>query len=202
MHFVPFCLVAEHIRVGGAELRLVERITETLAALLHLLVVLLFQFCQIILDQDVCTVSFLGILVVDQRVVEGSYVAGSLPDAGVHKDGGVDSHDIVVQVNHRFPPVFLDVVLHLHAVLAVVIDSAQAVVDLAGGENESVFLGVRHQILKGFFLCHRLLRCFISSNNVRTKGRVQTCGWGIASRSVCISKSLNISISISIVRFS
>ena len=154
VHLVPLCLVAEHVRVGCAELRLVERIAETFATLLHLLVVLLLEFCQIILDQDICTVSFLGILVVDQRVVEGAHVARGLPDTGVHEDGGIEAHDVVVQVNHGFPPVFLDIVLHFHAVLAVVIHGAQTVVDLAGGENEPVFLGVRHEILESFFLCH------------------------------------------------
>jgi len=48
----------------------------------------------------------------------------------VHEDGGVDAHDVLVEQHHALPPVLLDVVLQLYAVLAVVIDSTQAIVDI------------------------------------------------------------------------
>ena len=53
----------------------------------------------------------LGILVVDQRVVESVDVAGGFPGGRMHEDGRVDADDVVVQRRHELPPVFLDIIL-------------------------------------------------------------------------------------------
>ena len=86
MHLVVLGLLAEHVGVGGAELGLVETLAEALAALLHFLIDLLLYLAEIVLDEDVGAVALLGILVVDERVVERAHVAGRLPDAGVHEN--------------------------------------------------------------------------------------------------------------------
>ena len=54
---------------------LVEGIAEALAALGNLLVHLLLDLAEEILDQDVGAIALLGVLVVDERVVEGAHVA-------------------------------------------------------------------------------------------------------------------------------
>ena len=159
MHLVPLGLLAEDIGVGGPELGLVEGLSETLAALRDLLVHLLLDLPEEVLDEDVGTIPLLGILIVDERVVEGAHVTGGLPDAGVHEDGRVDAHDVLVQAGHRLPPVILDVVLELDTHLAVIIHGGEAVVDFAGGENEAVLLAVGYQHLEKFILCH--MQCIL-----------------------------------------
>ena len=131
MDLVVFGLLAQHVGVGGAELCLVEGLAEALAALFHFLVDLFLYLPEEILDQHVGAVPLLGVLVVDQRVVEGAHVAGGLPDAGVHEDAGINAHDVLVEAGHCVPPILLYVVFQLDAHLAIVIDSGQAVVDLA-----------------------------------------------------------------------
>ena len=74
----------------------------------------------------------------------------------MHEDRGVDAHDILMQLDHRIPPVALDVVFQLHAVLSVVVHRSQTVVDFARREYESVFLAVGDQLFEEFFLCHRI----------------------------------------------
>ena len=88
-------------------------------------------------------------------------MARSLPRLGVHEDRGVDADDVLVQFDHRIPPISLDVVLQLHAVLTVVVDGAQTVVDLARREDEAVLLAVGHEFLEKFVLSHRILYCLL-----------------------------------------
>ncbi len=154
MNLVPFGLLTQHVGVGGAELLLVEGIAKLLAALGHFLLDFFLNLAQEILNQDIGSVTLLGILVVDERVVEGTHVAGSLPNAGMHENGGVDAHNILVQAGHGFPPVVLDVVFELYAHLAVVIHGSQTIINFAGGENESILLAVGYQHLEKFILCH------------------------------------------------
>ena len=68
-------LVAQHVGVGLAELLLVEAVAELAASLLHLLVDLLLDLGEVVLDEHVGAVSFLGVLVVDEGVVECGYVS-------------------------------------------------------------------------------------------------------------------------------
>ena len=75
MYSLVFGLLAEHVRVCLAELLLVEILTELLASLGNFLLYFLFDFAEIILDKVVCTISFLGILIVDKRIIERSDMA-------------------------------------------------------------------------------------------------------------------------------
>src|SRR5579883_284294 len=56
-------------------------------------------------------------------------VAAGLPDAGVRDDGALDTHDVIVQLHHRPPPVAADVVAQFDAERAEVIDARNAAVD-------------------------------------------------------------------------
>ena len=81
-------------------------------------------------------------------------MAGRFPDAGVHENGRVDAHDVLIEAGHGFPPVGLDVVFELDTHLAVIINGSQTVVNLGGGEDEPVLLAMGYQYLEKFFLCH------------------------------------------------
>ena len=78
-----------------------------------------------------------------------------LPDPRVHKDGGVQPCDIVVQVRHALPPVSLDVILQLDAILTIVIDSTETVVDLGGGEDKAILLAVTDDCLEERLVSYR-----------------------------------------------
>ena len=152
---VVFLLVLDDTGIGGAELRLVEGVAILFLGLLDLLLNLVLILCHLLLDEYVGAIALLGVAVVDEGIVEGIDVSAGLPRGGVHEDSGVDAHDILVQEHHRLPPVLLYIVLELHAVLSVVIDRAQAVVDVTGGENEAVLFAVRHYLFENIFLlCH------------------------------------------------
>ncbi len=154
VHGVAFGRGLQYARRGGAVLRLVERLAETLAGLLHLFLDLLVLLGDPILDQHVGSVTLLRILVVDQGIVEGGDVARGLPSLGVHEDGGVDAHDVFVQLHHRIPPVAFDVILQFHAVLSVIVNGSQTVVYFARREYESVLLAVSDQLFEQLLLCH------------------------------------------------
>jgi hypothetical protein len=87
-------------------------------------------------------------------------MAGSDPSLRVHEHARIYTHDILVEAGHSLPPVTLDVVLELNTHLAIVIDSRQPIINLAGREDESVFLAVRDQHLKEFVLCHFIFSFF------------------------------------------
>ena len=130
MKFVAFFLVLKHAGIGLTEHCLVEAVAETFAGLCHLFVDLIIEFGNLLLDEHICAVAFLGVFVVDERIVEGVDVARGLPDGRVHEDGRVDAHDVVVEHGHGLPPIAFDIVFELDAVLSVVVDSRQSVVDL------------------------------------------------------------------------
>ena len=171
MQLVALLLVLEHARIGLAEHRLVKLVPKPLGSLLAFLVHLLFNLGDLILDEHVGTIALLAVAVVNQGIVECINVARSLPNGRMHEDGAVDAHDILVQQGHRLPPVTLDIVLQLNAVLCIVINRAQAVINLTRGEHKAIFLGVRHDFLENVFLfCHCKSYCiFVFDNNLVTK---------------------------------
>ena len=146
----------EHTTVGGAEFFFVEGFLETLATLSHFFLNLLVIFCELIFDKHVSAIAFLRILVVNQGIVKRIYVTRSLPNSGVHEDGRVDAHDVLVEQSHRLPPVLFDIIFEFNAELTVVIDCAQSVIDFTGGKYKSVLLAVGNYFLKNVFLCHVL----------------------------------------------
>ena len=73
----------------------------------------------------------------------------------MHEDGRVDAHDILVEKRHSFPPVAFDVVFQFYAVLVVIVDGSEAVVDFAGLKHKPILFGVGYNFLKHIFLlCH------------------------------------------------
>ena len=76
------------------------------------------------------------------------------PDGGVHEDGAVDAHDVVVKQHHALPPVLLDIILQFYAILSVIIYSTEAIVNFAAREYEAVLFAVGHDFLENIFLCH------------------------------------------------
>ena len=154
VHGVAFGLVFDYARVRLEKFRLVERFAETLTGLFDLFGDLLVLFGDEILDQHVGAVTLLRIAIVDQRIVERPDMSRRFPYLRVHEDRRVDPDDIVVQPHHRLPPVTLDVVFQLHALLSVIVYGAQTVVYFARRENKPVLLAVSNQLFKKFFLCH------------------------------------------------
>ena len=213
--FVVLCLLTQHVGIGCAELCLVEALAELAAAFLHLLVYLFLDLGEIVLDKDVGSIPLLGVFIVNQRVVEGTYVAGCLPDPGVHEDARVDTDYVLVEAGHGVPPVLFDVVLEFGTHLAVVVDGCETVVDLARRENETVLLAVRDKHFENFFLSHIVFCSLISKgykfskfpSNISASGPITNalsfirgCGTfrtGVSTRS---SPTSSTSISISLDR--
>ena len=131
MQGIALLLVLQHACIGGTELCFVESLAVLLGGLLHLFVNLLVVLCQLVLYQHVGAVALLAVLVVNQGIVEGVHVSAGLPYGGVHENGGIDTHDVLVEQYHGLPPVLLDVVLQFNAVLAIVVHCAQTVVYVA-----------------------------------------------------------------------
>jgi len=168
VHLIALGLQLHDTRGGFAVFGLVEIGAEALAGLLDLFRDLFILLGQPLLDQHVGAVAFLRILIVDQRVVEGRDVSRSLPSLGVHEDRGVDADDVLVQFDHRIPPIALDVVLQFHAVLSVIVYGTEPVVYLARREYESVLLAMGDQFLEKFFLSHRNLFYFTDLPNYKS----------------------------------
>ena len=145
MDLVPLGFLAEDVGVCGAELSLVKRFSKAFFTLCNLLFYLLLNLAQVVLYKDIGTISFLGILIVDKGIVEGSYMAGGLPDAGMHEYGGVYTHDILIETCHGFPPISFDVVFELYTHLAVVVNGCKAIVNLAGREYETILLAMGYK---------------------------------------------------------
>ena len=89
------------------------------------------------LDEVVGTEPLVAGLAFGQRVHELGDVAAGLPDLAGEDHAGVEPDDVVAALDHRLPPLPLDVVLHLHAERAVVPGRAQPAVDLTGRVDET-----------------------------------------------------------------
>ena len=95
---------------------------------------------------------------VDHRVGEAGEVPRRLPDPRVLDDRRVDRDDVVAVLEHRAPPLVLDVVLQQHAVVAVVVGRADAAVDLRRREDEAAPLAQRDDLVEGRPGCRWRLR--------------------------------------------
>ncbi len=84
---------------------------------------------------------------VHQGVGEAGEVPGGLPHARVLQDRRVERHDVVALLQHRAPPLGLDVALQQHPVVAEVVGRAHPSVDLRGGEDEAAALAQRHDLV-------------------------------------------------------
>ena len=139
---VTFSLVFQYATVCATELCFIKRLSETLGSFGNFFIDLIVVLCKLVFNQYIGTITLLGITVVNQRVIECVYVSGSLPDGGVHKDSGVDADNVFVQQHHALPPVLFNVVFQFYTHLTVVIHCSQSIIDVAGGEYETVFLTV------------------------------------------------------------
>src|SRR4051812_17240037 len=83
----------------------------------------------------------------DERVAEALEVAGCLPRLRVEDDRAVEGHDVVALLDHRAPPLVLDVRLEQHAVVPVVVRGAEPAVDLGRLEQEAAPLAERDDLV-------------------------------------------------------
>lgn len=73
----------------------------------------------------------------------------------MHEDGGIDTHDVPVELHHGHPPVFPDVSLEFRPVLGVVVNGAQAVVNFTRLDHIPILLRMRYDPFEIVFLiCH------------------------------------------------
>ena len=84
---VALALVLKNAGIGLAEHCLIEAFTEAFCSFCNLLVDLLVEFSDLVLDKHIRAITFLGILVVDQRIIKCIHVSGCFPDSRVHEDG-------------------------------------------------------------------------------------------------------------------
>ena len=174
VELVTFVLVLDDVLAGGTELGFVELVAKAFACLVNFLLNLVVKFGYLIFDEHVGTVAFLGVLVVNQRVVESVHVTAGFPNGRVHEDGGIDADDVLVETGHGIPPVFLDVVFEFRSVLSVVVNRSETVIDFGRREYESIFFAVRYEFLEGFFLsCHDcydvvFVFCFLVKEDYQT----------------------------------
>ena len=87
-------------------------------------------------------IALLRVAIVDHGIGEVVDVAGCLPYRWVHKDGSIDTHDVVVHAGHGSPPVVADGALQFGAVLAIVVYGRESVIDFGGRENEAILLAM------------------------------------------------------------
>ena len=135
-------LVLHYPGVCAEKLVLVKSISKTFSRLVDFLFNLFLNFSDVIFYEHISPIPFFGIFIIDQRVIEGIDVARGLPGRRVHKNSSVDPNDILIELHHRLPPVFLYVLLEFCPILCVVVNSAQTVVNLAGLGHITVFLGM------------------------------------------------------------
>jgi hypothetical protein len=117
-------LLFQYTRVGGTKLFFVKVVAKTLGCLFHFLGNFVVVFGQLIFYQYIGPVAFLGVLVVNQGIIERIHVTGSLPDGRMHKNSRVDADHVFVKQHHGVPPIFFQVILELHPILTVVVHGA------------------------------------------------------------------------------
>ncbi len=84
---------------------------------------------------------------VDQRIGEPGQVTAGLPGGRVLDDRRVQRDDVVALLQHRPPPLLLDVVLEQHPIVAVVVARSEPAIDLAAGEHEAPPLAERDDLV-------------------------------------------------------
>jgi len=127
---IAFSLMLQHTCIGAAELCFIKSFSKLFGGFGNFLVDFIIVFSQLVLNQNIGTIAFLRVAVVNQGVIESVNVSRCLPDSRVHKNCRIDTHDIFVQQHHALPPILFDVILQLHSHLTVIIDSTQSVINI------------------------------------------------------------------------
>ena len=83
-----------------------------------------------ILIHGVGTIAHLTLLAVYQGIGEVCYVARSLPNTGMHQNGSIKTHNVVVKLGHFLPPSILYILLQLNTDWAVIPSSCLSAVNL------------------------------------------------------------------------
>ncbi len=152
--FIDLGLVLDHAGIGLPEHGFVK-VFEALGSLFDLLGDFAFELVlDKVLNQNVGTVAFFGVLVVNKGIVECIHVTRSLPDFGVHEDGRIQTHDVFVHLYHGAPPSILDVVFEFDAHRAVIVNGAQAVINFGRWIDEAIFFGVGNDLLENVGVTH------------------------------------------------
>ena len=112
------------------------------------------------LYQVVHAVAFLTVFIIYHGVAEIINVPAGLPYRRVHKYSGIDTHYIVLHLCHALPPVFADVTLQLHTILAVIIYRTQPIIYFARLEYKTIFFAMPYYILQCILVCHRSQKYF------------------------------------------
>ena len=136
----------ELARLGEVAVRRLARLLARLPAAGDLLVL---RICEVIRPE-----AELARPAVDERVGEAADVARRLPDARVQDHGRVERNDVVALADHRLEPARLDVLLHQHAVVPVVVGRAEPAVDLGRREHEPAPACERDDLLHRYRVGH------------------------------------------------
>ena len=89
-----------------------------------------------------------------ERVHELGDVTARLPHFAGQDHARIQADDVLALLDHRLPPLALDVVLHLHAERPVVPGSPEPAVDLAGREDETAPLAQADDRVHAVIACH------------------------------------------------
>src|SRR5258705_5773281 len=93
-------------------------------------------------------ISFLAVLIVNHGVTEIVHMTGGLPGGRVHKNCCINTHNIIRELGHTLPPVIPYILFELAAVLAIIINGTEAIVNFTGRKYESIFLTMGYNCLK------------------------------------------------------
>jgi len=100
-----------HTGVGLSEKLLIKTISKTLTRLFNLLFNFFLLLLNPLLNKRIGTVALLAVPVVNQRIVEGAGMPRCHPNLGVHENGRINPHNVLINPGHGFPPKATDVIL-------------------------------------------------------------------------------------------
>ena len=66
----------------------------------------------------------------------------------------VGAENILIEFNHRIPPITLDVILKFNTILTIIVDCSESIVNLARREYKTILLAVSDKFLEQLLLCH------------------------------------------------
>ncbi len=106
-----------------------RRIQQFLKFIGFLLLTIFTKFCDMFFYQHICPIPFIGLFVINHRIVKPLHVSAGLPYFGMHKDRSIQPHNIVVVLSHHFPPVIPNIALQFGSQRTIIIDGPQATIN-------------------------------------------------------------------------